>query len=112
MKQSSISKHSESDLHFLHHASDEEIDFSDIPEISEEQMSNAVVRIGGQPAPSGKVRINIHLDADIVAYFKVKAGGRGYQTLINDTLRGSIDRENMETTLRQIIREELAAASP
>lgn len=34
-----------------------------------------------------KQRISIHLDADIIAYFKAQAGGRGYQTLINQTLR-------------------------
>lgn len=41
---------SETNLNFLHYAQDEEIDFSDIPEITEEQMTNANIRIGGQVA--------------------------------------------------------------
>jgi hypothetical protein len=53
----------------------------------------------------------MYLDADIVAFFKARAGGRGYQTLINDTLRGSIRSEDLEMLLRRIIREELASSS-
>lgn len=35
----------------------------------------------------GKQRISIMLDGSIIAFFKAKAGERGYQTLINQTLR-------------------------
>jgi hypothetical protein len=38
---------------------------------------------------------------------KAKAGERGYQTLINDTLREAIQRSDLEETLRRIVREEL-----
>ena len=37
------------------------------------------------------------------------AGERGYQTLINQALRQSLERETLEATLRQGVREELAA---
>jgi uncharacterized protein (DUF4415 family) len=50
----------------------------------------------------------MYLDADLVAFFKAKAGGRGYQTLINETLRDSISGEELESLLRRVIREELA----
>lgn len=40
-------------------------------------------------ARTTKQRINIMLDTPIVEHFKSSAGDRGYQTLINDTLRGS-----------------------
>ena len=43
----------------------------------------------------------------LIEYFKAKAGERGYQTLINDTLRQARERENLEETLRRVIREEL-----
>ncbi len=56
----------------------------------------------------GKVRINIMLDAPIVEHFKALAGERGYQTIINDTLRRVIESGHLETDLRQLIREELA----
>ncbi len=102
------SEHSETDWETIKNLQDSEIDLSDIPEITEEQMARAVMRVGGEPVPQGKVRINMYLDADIVAYFKAKAGGRGYQTLINDTLRETVGSEKLETLLRRVIREEMA----
>ncbi|EFK09061.1 putative toxin-antitoxin system, antitoxin component, ribbon-helix-helix domain protein [delta proteobacterium NaphS2] len=55
------------------------------------------------------------LDSSVISYFKAKAGKRGYQTLINETLRkvintNSIGQNRLEETLRKIIREELAAS--
>jgi hypothetical protein len=49
------------------------------------------------------------LDAPIIEHFKAMAGERGYQTLINDTLRRVIQGEHVEADLRRILREELAA---
>lgn len=46
------------------------------------------------------------LDGAVLAYFKSKAGDRGYQTLINEALRQSMRSEELETTLRRVIREE------
>jgi len=43
----------------------------------------------------------------VVEYFKALAGGRGYQTLINETLKSSIRAEGLETMLRRVIQEEL-----
>ena len=56
----------------------------------------------------GKQRINIMLDAPIVEHFKAVAGERGYQTIINDTLRRVIETGILEADLRRIISEELA----
>ena len=66
------------------------------------------------PSP-GKTRITIFLDDDVIEAFRAQAEaeGRGYQTLINATLRHSIQPEKSPITadvLRQIIREELRAA--
>jgi uncharacterized protein (DUF4415 family) len=55
----------------------------------------------------GKRQVNMMLDNVIVSHFKRRAGGRGYQTLINDTLREAIERESLEAILRRIVREEL-----
>jgi len=55
----------------------------------------------------GKLRISIMLDAPIVEHFKALAGERGYQTIINDTLRRVIENGHPEADLRQVIREEL-----
>lgn len=48
------------------------------------------------------------LDTGVIAFFKTKAGERGYQTLINETLKQSIHQEEIEIILRRIVREELA----
>jgi hypothetical protein len=51
------------------------------------------------------------LDLPIVEHFKVLAGERGYQTLINETLRRAVEGENTEADLRRILREELKKAA-
>ena len=61
---------------------------------------------------SGKTRITIHLDNDVIEAFRVKAEETksGYQTLINDALRqhiSSTGRPVDTSTLRRILREEL-----
>ena len=60
----------------------------------------------------GKQRITIMLDSDILAAFRKRAdkSGRGYQTLINETLRDSLARGELEAMLRQVMREELRNA--
>lgn len=57
-----------------------------------------------------KQKINITLDPDVIAWFKARAGGRGYQTLINAALREAMDRTLLEETLRRVIREEMQPA--
>jgi uncharacterized protein (DUF4415 family) len=62
------------------------------------------------PAATGKTRITIRLDADIVEWFKAQvneAGGGNYQSMINDALRAYIQQHGLERTLRKVIREEL-----
>ena len=54
-----------------------------------------------------KQRINIYLDAAIVEHFKKKAGARGYQTLINEELKQSIQQQSLERTVRKVVRDEL-----
>lgn len=64
---------------------------------------------------SKKTRITIFLDNDIVSEFKQRAEktGKGYQTLINDTLRADLKDSAAPLTiqtLRKVLREELATA--
>jgi uncharacterized protein (DUF4415 family) len=64
------------------------------------------------PLPSGKTRITIRLDDDVLEWFRSQvesAGGGNYQTLINAALREHIEkkREPLEETLRRVVREEL-----
>ena len=54
-----------------------------------------------------KQRVNIYLDSAVVEYFKAEAGERGYQTLINEALKNSIQAKSIEKTIRYVIRQEL-----
>jgi uncharacterized protein (DUF4415 family) len=107
MNKKSTLKDSHTDWERIKKLKEEEIDLSDTPEVTEDNLSNAVLRLGGRKLPKGKVRINILLDAEIVAYYKTISGGKGYQTLINETLKQSIFQHDLENILRQVIREEL-----
>ena len=88
--------------------SDAEIDLSDIPEVTPDLATRGVLRVAGKTVPRGKRRLTMYLDAAIVEFFKARAGERGYQTLINETLKEAIERESLEDTLRRVIREETA----
>ena len=64
------------------------------------------------PGQTGKTRITIRVDADIVQWFKAhvhEAGGGNYQTLMNQALREfmSNTKEPLEDVLRRVLREEL-----
>ena len=54
----------------------------------------------------GKQKITIMLDAQIIKAYKAKAGGRGYQTLINETLRRGLLADSVKEALREVLREE------
>jgi uncharacterized protein (DUF4415 family) len=64
---------------------------------------------------TGKTRITIFLDDDILAAFRERATqtGKGYQTLINEALRTSMSPESAPLTaetLRRILHEEFRVA--
>jgi uncharacterized protein (DUF4415 family) len=66
--------------------------------------------------PTGKTRITIMLDDDVIEYFRAKAeaDGTGYQAMINSALRASLPSANSKddclvtvAVLRKVLREEL-----
>lgn len=64
---------------------------------------------------TGKTRITIFLDNEVIEGFRARAEaqGKGYQTLINETLRASLFPESTPLTvelLRKVLKEELRAA--
>lgn len=65
-------------------------------------------RIAGRVVPPKK-RVTLYLDANLVDRFKEMAGERGYQTLINETLKSSLQQADFEAMIRKVIREELKA---
>lgn len=81
-------------------------DLDECPELGDDFFNNATKRVNMLPVERKK-RISIMLDSTVVNYFKIKAGSRGYQTLINEVLKKDIEHENLEATLRKVIREEM-----
>ncbi len=80
------------------------------PKVTQAELDRAKFRVGLKSAPRQR-RGTILLDTVLLEYFKTKAGEHGYQSLINDTLRQAIERDDLrddlEETLRRLIREEL-----
>ena len=66
---------------------DEQIDTSDIPELTDEQLSNAVRREMYRPV---KKPVTMRLDADVIHW--LKSQGPGYQTKANRLLRAEMLR--------------------
>ncbi len=81
-------------------------DRDEYPKVTQADLDRATFRVGLKPA-TRKQRITISLDTNLIEYFKAKAGERGYQVLINETLRQAKEHEDLEDTLRRVIREEL-----
>ena len=67
---------------------DEDIDTSDIPEITEEQFRTGVRGLFYRPL---KKPVTMRLDADVIAWLKRE--GRGYQTKANALLRREMIRD-------------------
>lgn len=83
--------------------------FDDAPITQEDIDAGHLIlckRVTGR-AVQAKKRVTLYLDAALVDRFKEMAGERGYQTLINEALRTSLQQADMETTIRKVIREEL-----
>ena len=68
---------------------DEDIDYSDIPELDENFWKNAVL-----VHPERKERITVRFDAEMVAWFKKQ--GRGYQTRMNAVLKSFYESHKNE----------------
>ena len=62
---------------------DSEIDFSDIPEATEEFWKNAVRNPFYKPV---KKQVTVRIDADILAWLR-QQGSEGYQSRLNAALR-------------------------
>jgi uncharacterized protein (DUF4415 family) len=62
------------------------------------------------PVPSGKTRITIRIDDDILEWFRqqvAQQAGGNYQTMMNTALREYINQHSLEDLLRRVVREEL-----
>jgi uncharacterized protein (DUF4415 family) len=73
-----------SDMQRLRQMQDEEIDYSEIPELDADFFERAVIVL-----PKPKASICIRLDQEVLDWFK--AQGKGYQTRINALLRAYME---------------------
>lgn len=97
MRKISTSKKSqigETDLKRLDAMTDEDIDFSDNPEVQAEMFARGIVRRGLKPIPRKK-QLTLRVDGDVVDWYKNQ--GRGYQTRINSLLRAYM-KEHQRTS--------------
>lgn len=59
MSKDSTLKASSADWEAVAAMGDDDIDLSEIPEVTAEQMAQATLRVGGKPIAREKVRVNI-----------------------------------------------------
>jgi uncharacterized protein (DUF4415 family) len=88
MKKPATSRQSRTDWARVDALKDEQIEFSDTPEIAPEMFAQAVVRRGLKPVPR-KAQITLRLDSDVLEWFKKR--GPGYQTKVNALLRAYME---------------------
>jgi uncharacterized protein (DUF4415 family) len=69
---------------------DEEIDYSDIPELDEAFFEKALIVL-----PQSKASVSIRLDQEVLDWFK--AQGKGYQTRINALLRAYMEAHSSKS---------------
>jgi uncharacterized protein (DUF4415 family) len=91
-----------SDLARIDRLRDEEIDYSDIPELGDDVFAQPLV-----PWPPNKETITIRVDADVLDWFK--GHGPGYQTRINLVLRRYMDVASSEGRRKRVERRATAA---
>lgn len=80
----------------------------DYPKVTQKDIDRSVFRVGLKIVPK-KRRVSIMLDSGVIDWFKRKAGLRGYQTLINNALKGIMEQDSLESLIRRIVQEELKA---
>lgn len=77
---------------------DEDVNMSDVPEITPEMFAKAVARRGLKPV-TRKAQVTLRVDSDVLTWFKTQ--GRGYQTRINMLLRAYMQAHERRTPARQ-----------
>ncbi len=88
MKKVATSKKSRTDWKRVDALQDNDINLSDVPEVSPEMFASAIVRRGLKPV-SRKAQLTLRVDNDVLDWFKKQ--GQGYQTKINALLRAYMD---------------------
>ncbi len=83
MKANNTKKQSRTDWKRVDALRDEDIDFSDMPELGTEFFARAIIW------PGPKKQITLRIDPDVLTFFRKQ--GRGYQSTINAVLRKYVE---------------------
>ena len=75
MSATPTTKQSETDWARIDAMTDDEIDFSDIPPLTEEQLARATIRMPGEPRASN-VELKVSVDPKTAAWFDAQGEGR------------------------------------
>jgi uncharacterized protein (DUF4415 family) len=86
-----LTKARKAELKALANKPDSEIDYSDIPPLSDAFWLNAVQNPFYKPT---KTHASVRIDSDVLAW--LKSQGRGYQTRMNAILREAMIRSNQD----------------
>jgi uncharacterized protein (DUF4415 family) len=97
MKQNNTMSKSETDWTRLDAMRDEEIDFSDIPEVTPEMFAKAIIQRGLKPRT--KSQLTLRMDDDVIDWFKQQ--GRGWQTQMNALLRAYMEERQRQAKRSQ-----------
>lgn len=84
MRKKHILHKSQTDWDRVDKLRDEDIDFSDTPEVTPEMFAKAVLRKGLKPV-TRKTQVTLRIDDEVLTWFRKQ--GRGYQTRINSLLK-------------------------
>lgn len=84
MKKKHTSHKSQTDWNRVDSMGDEDIDYSDIPEVTPELFAKTILRKGLKPV-TRKSQVTLRIDEDVLSWFKNQ--GTGYQTRINLLLK-------------------------
>jgi uncharacterized protein (DUF4415 family) len=84
----------ETDYKRLAAMTDEDIDFSDNPEVPPEMFAQGIIRRGLKPVRR-KDQLTLRVDSDVVAWYRKQ--GSGYQTKINALLRAYMEAHQRKT---------------
>jgi len=79
VKANNTKRRSKTDWKRIDALRDEDIDFSEIPELGPDFFASAIIW------PGPKKQITLRIDPDVLTFFRKQ--GRGYQTVINAILR-------------------------
>ena len=89
MKANNTKKRSKTDWKRIDAMRDEDIDFSEIPELGPDFFARAIIWHGP------KKQITLRVDPDVLTFFRKQ--GRGYQTVINAVLRRYMEARKERT---------------